>query len=224
MAAQSPPGLLKGSHTCRYTNVGELTKAIQIMVFGGRGNVTQQGDLGTFIKIKFSPPPRSLNLVSLSLLHISVCSKFPCTFSSFLSLSTFLGFLLPLFPPILLFSPSGSSFTVHHRRDPLLLLARALAALTFQHKTGSLKQFLSFYWNQNEIASRCKWNPVFAWSGGLFLLHLLPLWSSSGMKKRNKERQRWGRVINASDEAATLHREKDSWHSSVLQGMTGWLP
>lgn len=107
-AAQSLPGLVKDSHTCRYTNVGELTKAIQIKVFGGRGNVTQQGDLSALIKIKFSPPLSSLNLASLSLLHISVCSMFPITFPlSFLSLSTFLDFLLLLFPPILpFFCPS----------------------------------------------------------------------------------------------------------------------
>lgn len=119
---------MKDSHTSRYTNVGELTKAIQIKVFGGRGNVTQQGDLGALIKIKFSPPPSSLNLASLSLLHISVCSMFPLTFSlSFLSfISAFLASFCFCFLPSCRSSlHSVPSVPAHHGRDPLLSLAWA---------------------------------------------------------------------------------------------------
>lgn len=141
---------MKDSHTRRYTNVGELTKAIQIKVFGGRGNVTQQGDLGALIKIKFSPPPSSLNLASLSLLHISVCSMFPITFP--LSFRPYLHFLTSF---SFCFLPSCRSF-VHpvpsfrcscSRPSASVslssLLLSFLCGQQYHHKTGSLQQLLS---------------------------------------------------------------------------------
>lgn len=100
-----------------------LTKAIQIKAFRGSGNVSQQGDLETLFKIKFPPPPSSLNLMTLSLLHISVCSvsypffPFPLSFLTFLS--AFLGFLLQTFPPVLLF------FSSSPQQRSLLYLAQA---------------------------------------------------------------------------------------------------
>lgn len=215
-AAQSLPGLVKDSHTCRYTNVGELTKAIQIKVFGGRGNVTQQGDLSALIKIKFSPPLSSLNLASLSLLHISVCSMFPITFPlSFLSLSAFLDFLLLSFPPILPFFCPSRPFCSPH---PLVL--SFLRDQQYHHKTGSLQQLLSLIKIKTKHDQNV--NPVFSSRGALFLLHLRPLWSFRDGKNET-ETGRWGRLIIASDEVVTLHRE-DSWHSSALLRMTGRLP
>lgn len=76
------------THTHTHTQ-DRQTKAIQMKVVKGRGNVSQQEDLGdSLIKIKFSllsRPP--FTLISITQLQFSLSSSLSFTFSSFLPFS-----------------------------------------------------------------------------------------------------------------------------------------